>query len=330
MNVRIRIVAAAFMCAAGLFSAAYAQNVINVPGDAKTITEAMISARTGDIVKVSPGVYRERVIMAPGVALVSTEQFGAKIDGGGRGTVITMARNGILAGFEIRNGTIGVFVSEMGNEISNNRIINNWMTGIITVRHLPKIVDNVIAFNRASGIQGWDVRSTTASINHNSIAYNGNHGIAMGGLSEVIIENNVIAFNERFGLKVLQDLEKIQVSKNNFWRNLFQPGKPLPDNNFAFEPAFIAPRSGLDFKSDPGQCCKEKSDDGDNLGARLDYTVPDGSSMSASGGGRSAPARRGGSSYTDDSGSGSYSTEDSGGGSTEGSGSSSYDDSFGF
>lgn len=270
MNVRKRIVAA-LVCAAGLFSAASAQNIINVPGDAATIALAMVTARTGDTVKVAPGVYRERVIMAPGVALVSTNLFGARLNGGGKGTVVTMARGSSISGFEITNGTIGVFSSDIGNEIIGNRIVNNWMTGIITVRHLPKIEDNIIAFNRASGIQGWDVRSTAASVNHNSIAYNGNHGIALGGLSEIIIENNIIAFNEKFGLKVLQDVDKIQVSSNNFFRNLFQPGKPLPANNFAFDPAFIAPRSGMDFKPDPGQCCKEKSSEGDNLGARLTY-----------------------------------------------------------
>jgi len=270
MNVRKRIIAA-LVCAAGLFSMVSAQNTINVPGDAKTIAQAMVSARNGDTVKVAPGVYRERVIMAPGVALVSTNLFGAKIDGGGRGTVVTMGRGSSVSGFVITNGTVGVFSSDVGNEISSNRIVNNWMTGIITVRHLPKIQDNVIAFNRASGIQGWDVRSTAATINHNSIAYNGNHGIALGGLSEIIIENNIIAFNEKFGLKVLQDLDKIQVSSNNIYRNLFQPGKPLPANNYAFDPAFIAPRSSLDFKLDPGACCKEKSSEGDNLGARLTY-----------------------------------------------------------
>jgi hypothetical protein len=270
MNLRGCIVAA-LTCAVGVFSAAFASEIINVPGHARTIAEAMVTARMGDTVKVAPGVYRERIIMAPGVALVSTTLFGAKIDGGGRGTTVTMARNSTISGFEITNGTIGIFSSDPGNEISNNRIINNWMTGIVTVRHLPRIQDNVIAFNRASGIQAWDARSTAATINHNSIAYNGNHGIAIGGLSEFIIENNIIAFNERFGLKILQDPERIQVSTNNFWRNLFQPGKPLPTDNFAFDPAFIAPRSNLDFKPDPGQCCKEKSADGDNLGARLTY-----------------------------------------------------------
>ena len=269
MNIRNRIVAA-LTCAAGLLSMASAA-VINVPSEAKTISQAMVTARMGDTVRVSPGVYRENIILAPGVALVSNGLFEAKLDGKGRGTVVTMSKNSSISGFEVRNGTIGIFSSDLGNEITSCRIINNWMTGIITVRHLPKIQDNIIAFNRASGIQGWDVRSTAATVNHNSIAYNGNHGIAIGGSSEFIIENNVIAFNEKFGLKILEGPEKIQVSSNNFWRNLFQPGKPLPDNNFAFDPAFIAPRSGLNFKPDPGQCCKSKGTDDENLGARLTY-----------------------------------------------------------
>jgi hypothetical protein len=246
-------------------------NIINVPGSAATISQAMVSARTGDTVKVAPGVYRERVIMAPGVALVSTALFGAKIDGGGKGTVVTMARGSGISGFEIRNGTIGIFSSDAGNDIVSNRIIRNHMTGIVTVRHLPKIEDNVIAFNGGSGIQGWDVRSTAATVNHNSIAYNGNHGIAVGGSSEFIIETNVIACNVRFGLKILQEPDKIQVSTNNFWKNLSRPGEPLPANNFAFDPAFLGPRSDLNFKPDPGQCCKEKSANDENLGARLTY-----------------------------------------------------------
>jgi parallel beta-helix repeat protein len=115
------------------------------------------------------------------------------------------------------------------------------------------------------------VRSTSVSINHNSIAYNGNHGVALGGSSEIIIENNIIAFNERFGLKVLSDAEKIQVSSNNFYKNLWAPGKPLPENNHSFNPAFIAARRGMNFKQDPNQCCKAKSSDDENLGARLTY-----------------------------------------------------------
>jgi parallel beta-helix repeat protein len=178
-----------------------------------------------------------------------------------------MGKSSSIVGCVITNGTIGIFSSAAGNVINKCRIINNWQTGIIVVRHLPRIEDNIIAFNRASGIQGWDVRSTVASINHNTIAFNANHGIAMGGASRIIIENNTIAFNERFGLKLSEDAQKSEISKNNIYKNL--PGtKFTPEGNFSFDPAFIAPRSGLNFRPDPKLCCKIKGTDGKDLGFR--------------------------------------------------------------
>jgi len=236
----------------------------------KTISEAMMRSRVGDTVWVENGVYRENILVAPGVTLMARSVFQAIIDGGGRGTVVTMGKNTTISGFEIRNGTIGVFSNGSGNAIISCRIVKNWQTGIIAVRHMPKIEDNVIAFNRGSGIQGWDVRSTNATINHNTIAYNTNHGVAVGGSSEFIMENNVVAFNERFGLKILSDAERIQVSNNNFYSNLKSP-RPIPDGNFSFNPAFTAPRTGLNFKSDPAQCCSAKGTDNEDLGARLSY-----------------------------------------------------------
>ncbi|MDG5816433.1 right-handed parallel beta-helix repeat-containing protein [Chitinispirillales bacterium ANBcel5] len=262
----------ALSCAVGLlmFSQTYAASITVPSAEASTISEAMIHARRGDTIWVERGVYREHVLMAPGVALISRSLFGAVIDGGGKGTVVTMGRNNIISGFEIKNGTIGIFSDGPGVEIRDCRIVNNWQTGIITVRHLPVIEDNIIAFNRGSGIQGWDVRTTASSINHNSIAFNGNHGIALGGNSEVIIENNVVAYNERFGLKVLDHEENVQVVDNNFYRNLYSP-HPYPPGNFSFDPAFIAPRTSMNFKSDPTLCCKTKSSDNEDLGARLNY-----------------------------------------------------------
>ncbi|MCX7726026.1 MAG: hypothetical protein N2053_04170, partial [Chitinispirillaceae bacterium] len=63
---------------------------INVPSmGIKTISEAMMRARMGDTVWVENGVYHERVLVAPGVTLIASSTFGAVIDGGGRGTVVT-------------------------------------------------------------------------------------------------------------------------------------------------------------------------------------------------------------------------------------------------
>lgn len=236
----------------------------------RTISEAMMRARPGDTVWVDNGTYREHVLVAPGVSLIARTVLSAKIDGNGKGTVVTMGKGSTLSGFEIRNGTIGVFSNGTGNSITSCRIVNNWQTGIIVVRHLPKIEDNVIAFNRASGIQGWDVRSTNATINHNSIAYNGNHGVAIGGSSEIIMENNIVAFNERFGLKILSESERIQVTNNNFYHNLLSP-RPIPSGNFSFDPAFTSPRVSMNFKSDPARCCQAKGSDNQELGARTTF-----------------------------------------------------------
>jgi len=248
------------------------KTVIRVPGDAKTISEAMALARGGrDTVLVAPGVYRERVVMAPGAALVSEPLFGAKIDGGGSGFVITMAQNSSITGFEVRNGAVGIFSND-GGEIRWCRVVENTMTGILAKRNLPQIEDNIIAFNGASGIQAWGVRGSQSAVNHNTIAFNGNHGIAAGGSSEFAVWNNVIAFNERSGLKIPpQEQGKIQVAGNNFYGNLIPLGKTLPEGNYAFDPAFTGPFADMNFKPNHDKCCKEKSAAGENLGARLNY-----------------------------------------------------------
>jgi parallel beta-helix repeat protein len=244
---------------------------IEVPSrEAQTISLAMIRAKVGDTVWVANGVFHEHVFIKSGVSLVAHTMFKARIDGSGKGTVITLSKNCLLRGFEITNGTIGIFSNSTGNVIERCRIVNNWQTGVILVRHMPKLQDNIIAFNRASGIQGWDVRSTMASINHNTISFNQNHGIAIGGKSNVIIENNVIAYNERFGIKISDESKGSDISKNNLYRNL-STGKSIPEGNFSFDPAFIAPRTTMNFKPDPKYCCKIKGSDNENLGARLEF-----------------------------------------------------------
>jgi parallel beta-helix repeat protein len=227
----------------------------------------MMNAKNGDTVLVSNGVYRERVFIKAGVTLKARNALRAIIDGRGKGTVVTLSINSVINGFEIRNGTIGIFSKDMNNAILNCRIVKNWETGIICVRHLPKIEDNIIAFNRASGIQGWDLRSTSSSINHNTIAFNVNNGIALGGASDVIIENNMITFNERFAVKLSRGSEKTQLNKNNLFGNLTVVNK-LPPNNFAFDPKFPSPRSKMDFTVESKlPCCSNGSDD-KILGAR--------------------------------------------------------------
>ncbi|MBD3419966.1 MAG: hypothetical protein GF398_07615 [Chitinivibrionales bacterium] len=235
----------------------FAGKAIIVPSsEAQTIALAFIKARAGDTVLVENGIYRENIFVEAGVILKARHKQKAILDGKGKGTVVTLGRNSAVDGFVIRNGTIGVFSKNANNSIINCRIENNWQTGIICVRHLPRIEDNLLVFNRASGIQGWDVRSTGDAIKHNTIAFNENHGVAIGGKSSVIIENNIIAFNERFPYKILPEAEKVKMTNNNFYQNLWQP-TALPSGNFSYDPKFAAPRSGMNFKSRGNLACPE-------------------------------------------------------------------------
>jgi hypothetical protein len=248
----------------------FASEFISVPSvGVTTIGQAMINAESGDTVWVSDGVYSEKVFIKSGVVLAARNALKVKIDGGGKGTVVTLSANCTLNGFEITGGTIGVFSKDDGNTIVNCRITGNWGTGIIAVRHLPKIEDNIIVFNRATGIQGWDIRPTNnASINHNTIAFNGNNGIALGGRSEVTIQNNLITFNERLGVKLSAKSEISKLFKNNLFANL-QTMRALPADNYSFDPKFRNPRTKLDFKLESNQPCCMYGSDNQILGSRI-------------------------------------------------------------
>ena len=261
----------AMFCAAAFLAWTPAQGgeSVSVPSvGVKTIGQAMISAKSGDTVWVSDGIYGELVFIKAGVTLAARNTFKAVINGGGKGTVVTLSANSTISGFEIRGGRIGVFSKDAGNAILNCRITGNWGTGVICVRHLPKIEDNIIAFNGWSGIQGWDIRSTSSSINHNTIAFNGNNGIALGGSSDVIIENNMITFNERQGIKLAQASTRSKLVKNNLFGNLMM-NRTVPAENFSFDPKFSAPRVKLDFKIDANQPCCMYGSDNQILGSRI-------------------------------------------------------------
>jgi hypothetical protein len=242
---------------------------LQVPQNFPTITAAILSAKKGDTVVVDPGVYHEHIYVNQDISLVSRSLFKAVIDGGGKGTVVTLGSNSGISGFEVRNGTIGIFTTAGGTLISQCKILYNQQTGIMCVGNLPKIEDNIVVYNKGSGIQGWDVRTTTASINHNTLAYNGNHGLSLGGNSSVVLENNILAFNSQFGIKPSEEAVRIQMINNNFYQNA-RFTDVLPSDNYAFNPLFInAPK--LNFTLDKNSRCIGRASDNQNIGARVVY-----------------------------------------------------------
>ena len=252
-----------------LFNTVIAGNSITVPSKAyKTINHALAKAKSQDTIWVKEGVYKEPIKLTSGVHLISLALFKAVIDGAGSERAIVMGNKNILSGFEIKNARIGVYSEGMDNTIAKCLIHDNQQSGIICVGHLPMIIDNIIVGNGGSGIQGWDVRSTISTINHNTIAYNNNHGISIGGISDIVVENNIIAFNEKLGYKVEPNV-KIKLIRNNFYLNT-ELIPLLPSDNFSFDPMFIAANSKNFMLSKESKCHRMASDN-QVIGARIVY-----------------------------------------------------------
>jgi len=233
----------------------------------KTISEAMTKAQRNDTIVVKPGVYKEKIIVATSITLISEKPLAAEINGRGRGKVVTLTNESKIIGFDITNGTIGIYSSGESNFIHRCRIRNQNQTGIMVVGQLPLIEDNFIVFNKGSGIHGWDIQSNKFSINHNTIAYNDNNGISIGGSSNVTIENNIIAFNGKVGTKI-DEKAKISSIKNCFYENS-EIVPLLPASNIADNPEFTNFRK-LDFSLSDNSPCKNVASDNTDLGVRID------------------------------------------------------------
>ncbi|HAJ80500.1 MAG TPA: hypothetical protein DCO75_12105 [Fibrobacteres bacterium] len=244
--------------------------VISVPDvNNKTISQAISNAKSGDTVIVENGIYSEEIFVKSGITLKAKSLFNAVIKGNGKGNIVIMGGNAIISGFEIRDGAIGITSKTSDNSILNCRITAMTLSGISCVGQLPKIQNNIIVYNKGSGIQGWDVRSTFSSIIHNTIAFNLNNGIALGGKSTVIMENNIVAFNERFGIKVNEETVTVQLVKNVFFENTSMSFIKM-DNNATCDPMFVAPKK-MNFRLQASSQCKDRASDNKDVGALNDY-----------------------------------------------------------
>lgn len=236
------------------------------PGGPHTISKAMAKVKKGDTVIVEKGKYRESIALNPGVTIISEKTFGAEIIGGNAKKAVSLSSDCTIRGFKVTGAMIGIYSAGKSNEIVECKITANSQSGIMCVGNLPKIYNNIIAYNKGSGIQGWDVRSTIFSINHNTIAYNGNHAVSLGGNSSIILENNILAFNEKMGLKTEPQV-KVTMKKNCFFGNT-EVFESFPSDNFSFDPQFKAPRK-MDFSLSKDSRCRNMGTDNEDIGARV-------------------------------------------------------------
>ena len=244
-------------------------NVLTVPGEnIPNISTAIYKARFNDTIIVIPGIYKENIELKPGIVIFSKELFGAVLDGKGRGDVVKLSSESTISGFSIRNGNTGIISSRhSGNVITKCKIYKNRGSGIICTGNLPKIENNIIIYNEGSGIQALYINSGESSINHNTISFNGNNGVIFNGKLAVIIENNIITSNGSSGYKLNTNDKKTIITHNLFYGN-HHFKFILPENNFSFDPLFVAPkRRTLNFSLQSMSKAIKKGNDNLNLGA---------------------------------------------------------------
>lgn len=162
-------------------------NTIRVPQDRSTIQAGINSAKDGDLVLVSPGVYKEQLKLSGKTITLASEFYNTGdpalidqtiIDGNGR-TVIsvdsTVGEDTKIIGFTIRNGVDGI--SAYGKlHILNNRIINH--------------------------SDGIDYEGGGGICRNNTLENNRDDGIDLDGPTEVTIEGNIIRNNSDDGIEI--------------------------------------------------------------------------------------------------------------------------------
>lgn len=167
--------------------------------DGQSIQRAVDNAKNGDTILISPGLYKESIVINKEVSIKGEE--GAIIDGGGEGHVIMVtASNVVLGGLTIQNSgsgqeISGIYIKKADRNVIQNNTLKNVQYGIyIANSHENQLLENSITSNKA----------------HFSKRGNGIHMFKGGGH---LLKGNVIA-NVQDGV-YFDFTEDIQVSENH-------------------------------------------------------------------------------------------------------------------
>jgi len=185
---------------------------IYVPQDYPTIQEAIDSTPDMCTIKVSPGIYEERVVLRDGITLIGAEPDSCIIRcpiASGSGVVVG-ANNSTIRGFTITGTDSANTCGISGDEVSNFTIAHNLIKriswGIALNSCQANLYNNTIVHNQI-GIRttifrdssrcslkpanGFDKSQTAGSVNINSniVAYNGT-GIWFADPSEINSDYN--------------------------------------------------------------------------------------------------------------------------------------------
>ncbi|MGR3220579.1 MAG: right-handed parallel beta-helix repeat-containing protein, partial [Candidatus Anammoxibacter sp.] len=172
-------------------------STINVPGDFKTIQAAIDAALDGDTILVASGAYKETLeIIDKDLTLQGEDKDSTIIDGRNFRewpTVFVTGGDINISGFTIKNGMVGLFISNSTGLIAQNTINNNNDNGLEVIDSADiNIINNLIEDNEKDGV--W-LDNFAGSIVQNTISGNKSDGMDIFNSSNIEIKDNVIKNN---------------------------------------------------------------------------------------------------------------------------------------
>jgi hypothetical protein len=240
--------------------------VVAVPSTGRSFQKALVRAQQGDTLKLSNGHYLGKFIIPPGVTIIPETLHKVKLNGNGADRVVILTNGSTIEGITIVGGRVGVYSEGIDNSILQCNIHNNRQTGIVAVGNMPNISDNIIARNGGSGIQLWEINNPNIPLEHNTIVFNINHGISVGGESKVLIENNIIAYNHKLTIKSTNG--SIITQKFNVYYYNAEVNMMLPEENFSFDPQFVSIDRD-EFRLKSSSRCFNNGKFGSDIGSRI-------------------------------------------------------------
>jgi len=205
--------------------------VVSPSGPYTTIESALADAHAGDVIEVRGGTYPgPLVVQTEGVTLegVDTPNGAPVIDGGGQGSVVTLAAPGVvLRGFEVRGSGVEPDRDHAGITLTAPRIVveNNRLHDVLFGVFVAQADDAVLRGNditskaqydqgrKGDGIRLWYSQRVTVENNTVHAA----RDVVMWYSQDVVVRGNVIE-RGRYGIHLMY-CDNAQIENNQILDN---------------------------------------------------------------------------------------------------------------
>lgn len=207
-----------------IFCVSYAE-VINVPQDYPTITQAIDAASDGYTIQVNrrsgetQSTYYERLVINKQLILVGESKENVTIDGSAAGTVIRIQADNVqIRGFTIRNAGrkySGIRANSYSYLTAANNTIETCKYGIVFIySYYSTVVQNLLFNNSVAGISLSD--SIGNNVNDNTVSDSA-YGIELSSTNTTFVTRNTVT-DTSYGI-YLEYSSNNTVDENTLLRN---------------------------------------------------------------------------------------------------------------